>query len=153
MKCWLFLLILIFNYQCPALEVSNGKTQVRETKDRAQLSLVLQISDEENIPTDSSYEKELLHLIRDSLQKALLKKQQLKHHQHFTHIFVTALANSFEEEVLAMFAKTPQDKFPIINIFRNNTEETEEDDLSLAKLKAPPAGNMFEQVQNQRQNL
>lgn len=145
---WFLFLIFCCITLSGALEVTNGKTQVRETKDRAQLSLVLQVTEKGVIPANSSYEKELLYLIRDSLQEALSKRHSLRHHQRFTHIFVTALANSADEEVLAVLSKTPQDSFPIINIFRNNSEQEQE--KSFANLRKPPAENMFEQLRRQR---
>jgi hypothetical protein len=124
-----------------AIEVSKGKVHIKETEKRAQLSLILQVSDADLIPKGSSFEKEVLLLLKQSLKDILSQKAKLKQHKRFTHIFVTAIENSLDEEPLAMFAKTPERRLPVIQIFKKVQPEEQ-----VAMDTKPPVKNMFEQI-------
>ncbi len=111
--CLFFLLVL----SSMALEVERGKVLIRETDQRAQLSIILQMGDLETITSGSTYEKDLVAGIKDALKNALPRKSELKYHGDFTHIFVTALSSQ-NEDVLAVFSKIPGDKAPKIEVFK-----------------------------------
>jgi len=105
-----------------SMEVSNQLSYVREAQNRAQLSLILQISDIELIPENSSYEKELARLMKKSLKNALKLKSKLKKKKSFNYVFVTAILRG-SEEILAILSKTPYDRYPSINFYPNPLEE------------------------------
>ncbi len=100
-----------------AIQAVRGKVQIKETKTRAQLSILIQVVEEDYIPAGSSLEAEILDIIKDSLRVHLKRASELKNHRQFTHVFVSILDNSQDEKVFAVFTKTPSSPKPFLHIF------------------------------------
>ncbi|MBW7875400.1 MAG: hypothetical protein H3C47_05380 [Candidatus Cloacimonetes bacterium] len=103
-----------------AIQAVRGKVQIKETKTRAQLSILIQVVEEDYIPAESSLEKEILEIIKDSLRTHLRRASELKNFKQFTHVFVSILDNSQDERVFAVFTKTPSHPKPFLHIFDRN---------------------------------
>ena len=117
MKIRMILLGLIILIPSHAVKVSRAKVEIRENRKVAQLSLFLQISENEFATNSKNYEIELIKEMKKALYKAIKSKQKLKYHDRFTHVFVTALENEGVERVAALISKTPRERFPVVSLF------------------------------------
>lgn len=127
MKIWASISLLCVCLPLHAMNVSRAKVEIRENKKVAQLSLFLQISDIEDLPSGKTYEIELVKQMKQALYKVIKSKRKLKHHKRFTHIFVTALESEGVERVAALISKTPRDKIPVISFFPRDEATVETD--------------------------
>lgn len=117
MRLWIFgILCLLSTGHC--IQAVRGKAQIKETPGRAQLSVIIQVVEEDYIPPGTTLEKEVLEIIKDSLRIHLPKAKELRQNQQFTHVFVSVLENSNDERVLAVFSKTPTSKKPVLHVFQ-----------------------------------
>ena len=117
MKIWIFLLGLIIAIPLHAVKVSRAKVEIRENRKVAQLSLFLQISENQFVSDSKTYEIELIKEMKKALFKAIKSKRKLKYHDGFTHVFVTALESEGVERIAALISKTPRERFPVVSLF------------------------------------
>ena len=129
------------------LEASKAKVFIRENKDRAQLSLIVQIANRHRIPKGTSYEAKLVREMKNALFKVLPRQKDLKIHPHFTHVYVTALNKSSDEEILALISKSPDEEVPSINIYSQEEDQVQESPLA-SKKSAPR--NLFAQIREKK---
>jgi len=143
--------ILLFGFlqMAFAVHVSKARVHVRENQDRAQLSVILQIAQLEVLPADLTLNKALVKIMQVALKNSLRQNSRLKYHQKFSHIFITALNKSDEEEVLALFSKTPRVKYPSIQFFRN---ESMDRPIADRRQKLPPR-DLFDQLDAEEQQV
>tara|TARA_Y100000589_G_scaffold73200_1_gene66249 strand:- start:340 stop:780 length:441 start_codon:yes stop_codon:yes gene_type:complete len=130
MRIWTILLCLALVIPLHAVKVSRAKVEIRENRKVAQLSLFLQISESEVIPSGKTYEMELIQEMKKALYKVIKSKRKLKYHKRFTHVFVTALENEGAERIAALISKTPRERFPVVSLFPREAEFSESDLLA-----------------------
>ena len=109
--------IFLLNTGVEALEITGAKIQIRENPDRAQLTIVLQVANPESVSESSTPKKSLVQAMKIALKNGLTQKRKLQFHENFSHVFITAIKKSSDEEVLALFSKTPLSQYPSINFF------------------------------------
>ena len=126
----IILLGLITAVPLHAVKVSRAKVEIRENRKVAQLSLFLQISENELAANDKTYEMELIKEMKKALYKAIKSQRKLKYHDRFTHVFVTALENEGVERVAALISKTPRERFPVVSLFPREIEFSKEESLA-----------------------
>ena len=130
MKIWTILLGLIILIPLQAVKVSRAKVEIRENRKVAQLSLFLQISEQELATSSKTYEIELIKEMKKALYKVIKSKRKLKYHDRFTHVFVTALENEGVERVAALISKTPRERFPVVSLFPREQDFSRADALA-----------------------
>ena len=130
MRIWTILLCLALVIPLHAVKVSRAKVEIRENRKVAQLSLFLQISESDVVPSGKTYEMELIKEMKKALYKVIKSKRKLKYHKRFTHVFVTALENEGAERIAALISKTPRERFPVVSLFPREAEFSESDLLA-----------------------
>ena len=130
MKLWIILLGLIVAIPLHAVKVSRAKVQIRENSKVAQLSLFLEISQDQLSSNKKTYEMELISEMKQALYKVMKSKRKLKYHDRFTHVFVTALENEGAERLAALISKTPRERFPVVSLFPREAEFSETETLA-----------------------
>jgi len=141
----LFLLFVFLGVLAPnsyAVYVSKARVHIRENQERAQLSIILQIAQLDVVPKDLGMKKALVKIMKAALKNGLKQDSRLEFHDDFSHIFITAVNKSSDEEILALFTKTPENKYPTIQFFHSNLSESP---LSALK-KRPPPSDLFDQL-------
>jgi hypothetical protein len=113
----IWLLISILTPGIESLEITRARLQIRENRDRAQLSIVLQVANPDQVPENSTPKKALVEAMKIALKNGLSQRTKLRYHKSFSHVFITAINKSSDEELLALFSKTPLSQYPSINFF------------------------------------
>ena len=110
------MIFLLFSQSAMALSAIRGKVEIRESDLRAQLSILMQVIEDEDLNPGTKQER-ILSMVRDALKTGLARQSELKKHSRFTHVFVTMIKANADEDVVAVFSKTPYQKRPTLNIF------------------------------------
>lgn len=130
-----------------AIYISKARVHIRENHERAQLSIILQIGQIHRVPEQLGLNKALVQLMKTALKNGLEQNDRLQYHDEFSHIFITAINKSSDEEILALFTKTPENRYPSIQFFHSDLAES-----PLAAIrKRPPPSDLFDQLDEAEQ--
>lgn len=141
---WLFLFafLSVFIQSSSAIYISKARVHIRESHERAQLSIILQIDQIHKLPDNLGLNKALVQIMKTALKNGLEQNNRLEYHDDFSHVFITAVNKSSDEEILALFTKTPENRYPSIQFFHSDLTES-----PLASIrKRPPPSDLFDQL-------